>query len=416
VLDPFILARSMHFAATILAAGTVCFTVLIAEPACCGARRPAWAMLQGRCTVMTWSALAAAAASGGTWLALFAAEIYGVPLIAVYRDDGLWEVLAGTRFGVLSIVRLILALALAAAVVSPALRWLQLAAAAALLGSLALIGHAGATPGAAGDLQLAADMVHLLAAGAWLGSLPGLALLLALPRPPKGLAAAATARFSILGMACAAALLATGIVNSCLLLGSPRDLVATSYGRLLSLKLGLFVALLGVAAVNKFHLTPRLSSSGARHLLARNCWVETGLGAGIVFLVGALGTLPPTAHRHFATAEIPPEAAFTHIHSEEAMAEVTIEPGRVGRADVSIRVMHEDSSPFPADRVRLVLEPPAPGPQKINRAAVRQPDGTWVVDGVTLGQPGNWIVQVIFPGPEGSDIVLDAPIVIAPAQ
>ncbi|HEX7198028.1 MAG TPA: hypothetical protein VF213_01035, partial [Dongiaceae bacterium] len=41
--------------------------------------------------------------------------------------------------------------------------------AAAFIALLGWVGHAGATPGLAGGLLLASDVVHLLAAGAWLG-------------------------------------------------------------------------------------------------------------------------------------------------------------------------------------------------------------------------------------------------------
>ncbi len=93
----------------------------------------------------------------------------------------------------------------------PAARLLQLAAAACLIALLALIGHAGATPGLAGRTHLAGDMVHLLAAGAWLGGLPALAMLLAhacSTRKPtwRAFAVRATGRFSLLGIVSVAAL------------------------------------------------------------------------------------------------------------------------------------------------------------------------------------------------------------------
>jgi putative copper resistance protein D len=279
---------------------------------------------------------------------------------------------------------------------------------------LALIGHAGATPGAAGQLHVASDAVHLIAAGVWLGGLPALALLLLSARPPRGLAARAAARFSALGIASVAALLVSGLVNSWMLLSAPRDLIATDYGRLLFLKVGLFASMLAIAAVNRFHLTPRLAAGRARRALMRNSLAETALGAGVLLLVGALGTMEPAAHRHLPPIDIPLDAAFVHIHTEQAMADVLIDPGRVGVATASIRVMHEDSSEFPTDEIRLALDPPAPGPQPIDRAALRQSDGTWRVDGISLPQPGNWIVKVIIAADK--TLVLDAPIVIAPAQ
>ena len=71
-------------------------------------------------------------------------------------------------------------------------------------------------------------------------------------------AVAATRRFSTVGVVCVGALLASGIVNSWNLLGGPRDLVTTDYGRLVLLKIGLFVAMVGIAAANRFHFTPQL--------------------------------------------------------------------------------------------------------------------------------------------------------------
>jgi copper resistance protein D len=415
VTDPIILARVAHIAATMLTAGTVCFMVLVAAPAFGHVRGRTLEALRWRCNVMIWSALAVAIASGAIWLALLAADIYGAPLADVCLHGGLWSVLTETRFGMVWSVRLALALLLALWLLWPALRRLQLLIASALLALLALVGHAGAAAGPTGALQLASDLIHLIAAGVWLGSLPGLALLLSMRPQPKGAAERAANRFSVLGIAAVAAILASGVINSWMLLGSPRDLLTTEYGRLLSLKIGLFVSMLGVAAVNKFYLTPQMAKVEARAALRRNSLAETALGAGIVVLVAVLGTLSPTAHHHLPTADVPANAAFTHIHSEEGMAEVTIEPGHTGRANASIRVMHEDSSQFLTDRVRLMLEPPVPGPQPISRAAVRQADGTWQVDGISLPQPGNWTVRVIFTGEKGHQIVLDAPIVIAPA-
>jgi hypothetical protein len=230
------------------------------------------------------------------------------------------------------------------------------------------------------------------------------------------LAARAAAHFSTLGVASVAALLASGIVNSWMLLSSPRDLIDTDYGRLLFLKIGLFAAMLAIAAVNKFHLTPRLAGAPARRALLRNGLAETVLGAGVLLLVGALGTMQPAAHHHLPDVAIPADAAFVHIHTEQAMADVMIDPGRTGTATASIRIMHEDSSEFPTNGIRLALDPPTPGPRPVDRVAVRQSDGTWRVDRLELGGSGNWIVRVIIAVAPGKQIVLDAPIVIAPAQ
>ena len=65
-------------------------------------------------------------------------------------------------------------------------------------------------------------------------------------------------RFSRLGVFSVGILLASGLINSWNLLNGPRDLMATDYGRLVALKIVLFAAMVAIAAVNRFYLTPRL--------------------------------------------------------------------------------------------------------------------------------------------------------------
>jgi len=177
----------------------------------------------------------------------------------------------------------------------------------------------------------------------------------------------------------------------------------------------LLVAMIAIAAVNKFHLTPRLPARAALHSLRRNSFAEIGIGLCVLVVVGYLGRLEPAAHVHPATMPIPPDAAFTHIHMLEAMADVTINPGRAGRSAVTIRVSREDFTTFAAKEVRLVLDPPsALGnlADSVNSVATRQPDETWAIDDVALAQPGIWTVRVIVIAQSGETIVLDAPIVI----
>jgi len=415
VTDPLVLFRAIHIAATVLACGTVAFVVLVAEPA---ARRTDNVSIEGlrrRLSAIVWTALAAAVLSEVAWLVWLSADIYGAPVIAVCLHGGVWTVLTDTRFGFVTTIRLGLAALLAALVLWPATRLLQISAAAGLIALMALIGHAGATPGTAGDVHLASDIVHLLAAGGWLGGLPALTLVFARARrteDPGGrrFAIEATRRFSWLGIACVGALLVTGVVNSWNLLNGPRDLVVTDYGRLILMKIGLFIAMLGIAAANRFHFTPQLPSAHALHALQHNSLAETGIGLVVLFLVGALGTLSPSGHAHSTNADVPADAAFVHIHTSEAMAEVTIEPGRIGEANAHIRVLRDDFSEYPAKSILLTLDPPSG--DRMSRTAAHLPDGTWEVNALALPQAGVWTVRVVIPIENGSQLVLDSPIVI----
>jgi len=414
VIDPLILIRATHLAATALAAGTVAFLALVADPA--GAP-PGYAALRRRLNWTIWIALAVAILSGLAWLLWLSSDIYGAPVIEVCLHGDVWTVIAETRFGLVWSIRLILAVLLGALMLWPAERGLQLGAAAGLLILVALIGHAGATPGTAGTVHLASDMMHLIAAGGWLGALPALALMLAQARRGderwRSFTVEATRRFSVLGIACVSVLLASGLVNSWNLVGSPHELVATGYGRLVLLKMGLFAAMLGIAATNRFRLTPQLPAPGALKALQRNSLAETALGLCVLLFVGLLGTLSPSNHAHGIDAQVPPGAAFVHIHTNIAMAEVTIEPGRAGNANAHIRVLRDNFSEYPTGFVELTLMPPVPG-GTITRTAAHLPDGTWEVNALDLPQSGIWTVQVKIRGDDKKLIVLDAPIVIDP--
>ena len=101
------------------------------------------------------------------------------------------------------------------------------------------------------------QMVHLLAAGLWLGSLVPLAGLLGRARSTSEtgwiyIARDAVPRFSQMGYAAVALLAASGALNTLLLVGSTQALVGTPYGRLLGLKILLFLAMVTVALFNRF--------------------------------------------------------------------------------------------------------------------------------------------------------------------
>jgi putative copper resistance protein D len=413
-VDPLTLVRGVHFAATLLAAGSTGFIFMVAEPAI----SKAWfATLHRQLTLWVWLALAAAVVSGAVWLVLLASDILGTSFSDVCLHGGAWPVLTDTRFGLVWCIRLALALLLALLLPWPATRRLQVTIAAAFVVLPALVGHAGATPGLAGDLHLASDMLHLLAAGAWLGGLPAFAFLLWRARRSAGRRRDAAVvrvvdRFSLLGVFSVGILLASGLLNSWNLLNGPHDLIASDYGRLVALKIVLFAAMIAIAAVNKFYLRPRLPKPAVLRALLRNSLAEIGLGLCVLLFVGLLGTLPPALHVHAASAGIPPDAAFVHIHTSEVMAEVTIEPGRTGRTDVTIRVSREDSSSYPAKDVRLELDPPTAGLPTIRRTAIEQPDGRWLINDLTLAPSGIWATRVIVRPPAGDPIVLDAPVVI----
>ncbi len=86
--------------------------------------------------------------------------------------------------------------------------------------------------------------------------------------------------------------------------------------------------------------------------------------------------------------------ASVHIHTEKAMAEVTMTPGHAGPMAATIVVMTGDFGPLDAKEIALVLSNPSAGIEQIKRQARKSDDGIWRVDDLTLPVPGQWTVRV----------------------
>ena len=436
--DPLFYARAIHFAATMLVAGVVLFAIFVAAPAWRGGGDSAAASnVRARLAVIAWIGLALALISGAAWLILTAAAMSDQRAAQIFSDGVLWTVLSQTTFGRDWLIRFVLACALAATL--PALLssrdhrspWLEITAAllaAAFGGALAWSGHAAGGLGSETVIHPAADVLHLIAAAAWVGALlPLIVLFAAAGADDASLAIArtATTRFSILGIISVGTLLATGIVNTYYLAGSLPALDGTDYGRLLLIKIALFLAMVAIAAVNRFRLTPQLlqhasiaASRDALRQLRRNAAIETLAGVIVIAIVAALGTMPPAihaAHQHPTYGAVPADAAFVHIHLVEGMADVTIRPGRAGRARATIRLWNEDFEALNARQVSLMLTAPTAA-VGIAHPARQSRDGAWQVDGIELSEPGNWTVSIDVALDQTTRLTLTAPIVIEPGQ
>ncbi len=308
-----IAVRTFHFAASLSLTGIFAFACFIAAPAFEQSRTAATsaAAFGRRLDSMAWASLLVALVSGALWLLLVAGRMSGKPLGAVFEEGIATVVLTRTRLGEDWLLRLALAGLLAVSLLagnfwrrSKARDWIGFLLSALFLATLAWAGHGAASLGERGEVHLAADILHLLAAGLWPGALLPLALLLGEARRQgderwAAIARAATGRFSALAIVSVAALLGSGILNTWFLSGTVPALVGTQYGRLLLLKIALFLAMLAVASVNRLRLTPRLAGAAASRSardLRRNAFLEAGLGLAVLGVVGLLGILPPGLH------------------------------------------------------------------------------------------------------------------------
>jgi len=306
-----------------LLVGAIAFAIFVSQPILARGGNEVGAEfdgLDGLVLRLTGWSILVTLVSGLLWLWLVAANMSGRPLGDALEGDAIGIVLTRTNFGRVWELRLALVALLSAyfLLLRNRLRnhrgWTGFSAGAAVLGacllmSLAGAGHATGTDLSVRILHLASDAVHLLAGGVWLGALVPLAYVLG--RVPVSAAGSTipwevSRRFSALGMASVGGVGATGLVNAWLLVGRLPALFDTAYGRLLLLKIALFGILVGIAAVNRYHLTPRLlpaadsggSERGEAERLRRNAIAEILLGAAIVLIVGVLGTMVPPPHVH----------------------------------------------------------------------------------------------------------------------
>jgi putative copper resistance protein D len=177
------------------------------------------------------------------------------------------------------------------------------------LSSLAWSGHGVATEGSAGTAHLGADIVHLLAAAAWIGALLAL-LLLASGASPKGEASnvrtlhRALDDFAGVGTMIVGLIVVTGLINGLFLVGIGDVMRAASglWGLLMLTKIILFLGMLAMAAANRFRLTPSLERAiehrdyaQALSALRRSLALETTMAFVILGLVAWLGTLDPVS-------------------------------------------------------------------------------------------------------------------------
>jgi len=299
--ETLIVWRAVHFAATIQVAGILIFRAFIL-PAGAPAR------LYRLLLRVFWVSLAVALVSGAAWFCAVSAAIDGTSWTTALTDGTGGMVLTGTQFGKVWLVRFVAGVLLAGVLLTGKTKGfspvaMELALAAIFAGGLAFAGHAASTPGAAGNQHLTADIVHILAASTWLGGLVPLALYLWSWQAGNGSGSIAgmyamTRRFSNLGIGAVLAIAVSGVINASNLVGSAALLTHTAYGRLLLIKVTIFTLMVVIAIFNRFSLAQHLDEASAIAALRRNTLIEAALGALILVIVAALGTMPPALLDH----------------------------------------------------------------------------------------------------------------------
>jgi copper transport protein len=388
--------RAFNLLSLALLMGAVAFPLLIWKP------ELNESLPQGEAALIRYFRLA--------WL-LFGLSSFGILFMQAELFAGSWQnalaalpnVLFGTRFGYFWLARLVLWLMLGIVFngrsdINPSGK-LHLLLGLALLLVQSLMSHAS---GALDSMAaVAADWLHLVAMGFWVGGLVAFFFLLGALRKNLGTLGEVLARFSNMARLSVAMLILTGTYSAWLHVGSLDALITTPYGQALIVKLLLFLPLLAIGAVNLL-LTERGLRSGnfawsgrLRGLLG----AEIALTLGILAAVGSMTAVEPARSAYQPPAPPPqPEPYFEMAVQNGMMIHLTIEPNIVGQNRFYVDLFNlEMSEPLDdASSVMLSFEHEGSSSEV---EAIAQGGGRYLVSGENLDAAGEWEIDVTIQRP-----------------
>ena len=287
------LSRATYLAGVLSLAGALAFRLVVAP---------------FPLTRITWPSLAVALIGGAVWLVLQSGALAGTSDVADMLA-AVPTVVQQTWFGNVFVVRLVpllVAGGLAGFGASQLRLALACACAAVAVALQVAIGHAYAS---GNPLLMAALTLHVLAVSAWLGGLLPLWLALGIAATRGGRSPTpgqVARRYSLWGVLAVAAIVASGLEQATVLIGSWSGLFGSTYGRVALVKIGLLFLLICVAMINRFVFTPALDRAPARqHRLHISLVLEIALGLCVITAAAVLASQAPPTDAQMAS---PPTA------------------------------------------------------------------------------------------------------------
>ena len=276
-------------------------------------------------------------------------------------------------------------------------RGLVLLAGGSLAISLAGMSFAGHASALGGPLSAAIDWLHLVAAAAWLGGVLAVYTLATRVRnvgvSVRSVAAEMLRRHGRLALVAAPLVVLTGLANSPLVLGTSRELVASSYGNLLLVKAALASLALAIGAMNHLLLRGR----GRGHL-ATLVGAELLIAAVAVMAGATMVTIQPSATRQpeLTGPSIHPAHFFGEAGPSSVHASVSVPAP--GRQSYQVTILDlADGMPRPdVQKVFLTFTPPAEGGLPEERVELEPGEigGLYAISGAYTPVVGEWGLAV----------------------
>ncbi|HET7520608.1 MAG TPA: copper resistance protein CopC, partial [Candidatus Limnocylindria bacterium] len=267
--------------------------------------------------------------------------------------------------------------------------WLSVMLAAGLLtlGGMSFAGHAAAN----GPLTAAIDLLHLVAAACWIGTLAGLALLVFRRRE---VVAEALRHHSRIALAAAPIVVLSGLINSPLLVGDARELVASGYGNTVLLKVLLFSGAVGLGSANFF-----LVRAGSVRRSLPLIGVELVLGAAAVLAAANLVSGQPSGTRRPELVQPPLTTAHLYGEAGASSVHVAVNLPVPGNQGYQVGIARRDNGAPRDDVQRVFLEftPPEGSDLAPERVQLEQgaSDSVWSTQGAYTPVVGEWGLEVI---------------------
>lgn len=292
--------------------------------------------------------------------------------------------------------------------------------------SLALDGHSLTQSPIA--LIFVGDVVHVVAAAAWVGGLVALWSLVRARRradDPEG-AAQLVAGFSRLATWSLLALLAAGSAMSWVTVRAARALTTTGYGWTLLAKVALVAVLMVVGLYNKRRLVPAIVAArdsetaedaddltrrvgdGAWLRLRQTLRLEAVLMASVVAVTAVLVGQQPASQDAGVTG------AYTTYADLNAELEVNIvvDPNRAGVNEIHLYLLQRTGRPATSDQVTFILEQPENDLGPFERFPEITGPGHWSLAGRDLAVPGEWLITIVVRTGQFTEDRVTIPVVV----
>ena len=330
---------------------------------------------------------------------------FGSIILSLVGFDSNWQF--WLRLGLLVVI-VFLAFQLFAPGRSPLIQWLvMLPLVILVMATFSLKSHSVALND---PLAVAFDIVHLCAMSAWFGGLLPLFFLL---RRTSITPAVLVPRFTRVALLSVGLLALTGLYSALLEVQTLNGLISTSYGLSLLVKVGMFVVLVGLGALNFLILTPRFKKDEKRTVqnLLLSMRAEMVLG---VFLLAAVGVLAGSSPSFQATQADKQLGIVGNYTENNIQMRVWLTPGIVGQNEIAVDVTGLPAADAATTQVIFrFMDSDMTMKMGITQANAKTSDQKrYLVSGSYFNMAGLWDVELILRRPNQNDIVYDFTVTI----